>query len=418
MRSNKNKSYHLLLFILHPFLTLVHYLTNFKKPQAKNIMWLFAVFYGATFAIGVESTGSDISSYIKEISVLNRSSLDLEGVLRYFYLSGEIDVLRTFLAVMVSSFTDNGYYLIIVFGIIFGYFYSRNMWYILDRLEGKTKKITGLLLVCLFLVIPLWNMNGFRFWTAAHMFIFGLLPFLFEGNKKSLIWCLITPFLTHFGFLVALIPLGVFVLFGNRIKLYYIFFVLSLFISEINIISFNKVIETYAHQSLIDRSENYRTEDKVSKLRVEGQGSADQVWYAKYYTIALRYTLIAFLLGIYWTYRGGGSKNDNLFKLFCFILLFYGFANILSTIPSGYRFLKVAYLLTFSFLVIYFQNKNINKVIYQLAMLAIPFLMMFIIVSMRESFYSLSVMTILGNPFTAIFTFGDNLSLNDILKGL
>ena len=415
MRRNKNKTYHLLFFILQPFFTFVHYLINFKKPQAKNIMWLFAVFYGATFAIGDESTGSDINRYVNEIGFLNGISLDMEGALLYFYSSGEVDVLRTFLAVIVSSFTGNGYYLIIVFSVIYGYFYSRNMWYILDRLEGKTKNITRILIFCLFFAIPLWNMNGFRFWTAAHVFIFGLLPFLFEGNKKSLIWCLITPFLIHFGFLVTLIPLGIFVLFGNKFKLYYIFFVLTLFISDINIISFNKVIETYAPQSLIDRSENYREEDKVSQLR-EGDG-ADIVWYAKYYTIALRYTLTAFLLVICWNYRKGRSTNDNLFKLLGFILLFYGFANIFSTLPSGYRFLKVANLLTLSFLVIYFQEKVVVKSTYLLSKTAIPFLIFFIIISIRLSWYSLSTMTIIGNPITAILTFGDNLAINDIIKG-
>jgi hypothetical protein len=118
-----------------------------------------------------------------------------------------------------------------------------------------------------------------------------------------------------------------------------------------------------------------------------------------------------------WQKSYTGNANDNLFKMLGFILLFYGFANILSTLPSGYRFLKVANLLTLSFLVIYFQEKVVVKSTYLLSKTAIPFLIFFIIISIRLSWYSFSMMTIIGNPITAILTFGDNSSINDIIKG-
>lgn len=381
-------------------------------------MWLFTVFYAATFAIGSESKDSDILVYVSQVSVLNSLNLDFNGILAYYLVSGEIDVLRTFLAYLVSHFTANGFYLIIVFGIVFGYFFSRNIWYILDRLEGKTKSFTKILLFCLFLTIPIWHLNGFRFATAAHVFIFGLLPFLFEGKRKSLIWCLIVPFVIHYSFFIALIPLGAYLILGNKIKLYYIFFVLSIFMSAINISQFNKIIETYAPQILIERSSGYRGEANVESLRVEGRYGSDAVWYVKYYLNTLKFTLSAFLLVLYWVSKKTIHKNKDLLRLLSFILLFYGFANILSTIPSGYRFLRVANLLTLSFLVLYYQNTVIKKDFYRLSKLTIPFLIFYIIIALRLSWYSISFMTLFGNPITAIFTFGENTAINDIIKNL
>lgn len=412
------RSYHLLYFLLWPFFTTLYYLKNFRKPAAKNVMWLFIIFYGFTWAIGVESQTSDINSYVNDIPLLHKLNLNLNGILAYYYSSGEIDILRTVLAYIVSYFTGNGYYLIIIYGAIFGYFYSRNMWYILDRLKGRTKFFTKILLFCLFLCIPPWHIAAFRFWTASHVFIFGLLPFLFEGKKKSLIWCLITPFVIHFSFLFAFIPLAIYLVLGNKVKLYYIFFVLTLFVSAININQFNEFVESYAPEKVAERSAGYRDEEKVTTLRTKGRFKEDEVWYVRLYGDSIRYSLAAFLIVFYWTFRKSLQGHSNLLKLLSFVLLFYGFANVLATIPSGNRFLRVANLLSVAFLVIHVQNNFLNKHLYRIGRVILPFLLLFIIVSLRESWYSFSLMTIIGNPITAIFSFGENLALNDIIKNL
>lgn len=418
MEKFEEKSYHALYFFLWPFFTLIFYLKNFRRPHAKNVMWLFTVFYAFTFAIGRESQESDIVSYMADVPLLHNLKLNFSGLIAHYQSLGEIDILRTVLAYLVSLFTANGYYLIIVYGIIFGYFYSRNMWYILDQLKGKTKFFTRVLLFCLFLIIPIWNLNGFRFWTASHIFLYGLLPYFFEGKKKSLIWCFLTPFVVHYSFLFALIPLGIYLIFGSKVKFYYAFFIISLFMSSININQFNNVIETYSPKILSDRSSSYRNEDKVEALRDGSLIAADSVWYERYYGLSVKYSLTALLLVLFWVSRITIKKNKVLLKMFSFILLFYGFANIISTIPSGERFVSVANLLTFSFLVIYFQNYIVNKKFFTLSKITTPFLVFFIVIAARMGLYSLSIMSIIGNPIIAIFAFGKNIALNDIIKGL
>lgn len=415
--SSKTRPYHLIHFLIWPFLTLVYYLKNFRKPVAKNVMWLFVVFYGATFAIGMESSSSDIVRYIADVEHLNYLNLSFNGIVGYYLASKEIDILRTLLAWVVSIFTNNGFYLIIIYGIIFGYFFSRNMWYVLERMEGKIKLFTFILILSLFLVIPIWNLNGFRFWTAAHVFIYGLLPFIFERKKRPLIWCFITPFIFHYSFLFALIPLSVYLLFGDKIKIYFILFLISFFVSEFDISQFNALIDQYAPESIAERSESYRDEDKVEALR-EGEVKTDMVWYAKYYGRTLRWSIVALLILIYWGSRKTIKENQELLRLLSFIFLFFFFANLLATIPSGGRFLAIGNLIALAFLVLHLQNNKVKKEIHTLSKIATPFLLFYIIITLRTGLYSFSVMTLIGNPITAIFTLGENLSLNDLLKSL
>ena len=153
--SGVNKPYIWILFWVSPFLAVVYSLRNFRATMAKNVMWAFAVFFGMAIAVGKESQGSDINRYMEEVTEMYYQEFNIASAIEYFEKSSEIDILRTFLSVLVSRFTSDGYVLLIVYGFIFGYFYSRNVWYILDRLEGKLKVISMFLIALLFLITPL-----------------------------------------------------------------------------------------------------------------------------------------------------------------------------------------------------------------------------------------------------------------------
>lgn len=416
MPISRKKSYHFLYFLLQPFFTTLYYLYNFRKPAAKNVMWLFAIYYGATFAIGLESEGSDIVSYISDVPLIHSMGFKPSDFLFYHGTTGEFDIIRSFLAFFLSFLTDNGFYLIIIFGLIFGYFYSRNIWYILNLLEGKLKPYTRILLFCLFLVIPLWNMNGFRFWAGAHVFIYGLLPFLYEKKRKSLIWCFITPFVFHYSFLSALMPIVAYLFLGSRVRLYYIAFVLSFIFSEINLDYFNKLVENYAPTSVVEKSQAYRSED-IQERKAELEEVRETVWYARYYKDTAKYVLVVYIFIIYISYKRRQGEHLELMRLFSFVLLFFAFANVFSSIPSGYRFTRVSNFLMFGFLSVYYQNNRVPQAVTNLTGIAGLFLLISYLVVLRISWYSFSVMTIFGNPFAAIFTFGENIALNDVIKG-
>lgn len=401
-----------LLFLIHPFTMLFMALKNLNGLRLANVIWLFTVFYSAT--IGIEAgSGSDILVYMDQVRELYGVPFDIGTAWSYYNASGEIDVLRIFLAILVSRFTENGFLLAIVYGVIFGYFFSRNLSYILSRLEGSLGLITVLLLLVFVLLNPIWNLNGFRFWTATHVFIYGLLPFLFEGNKRSLLWCVVTPFLFHFSYLLPLGILGIYLALGNRLVLFYGFFIVSVFVSEINYEGINQAIKTYAPVKFAERTAGYRTVEAIKNYR---EGEKNISWHARYYKRGLIWALILYLLVLYWKSSVMVRKNDILLKLMSITLLFFGVANIVALLPSGGRFTTLASMLAVVLLAYYLQNNPREKVMTRLIPLTYPLLALFIMVAARDGLYQMSITTVIGNPLLAVFTLGENVPLNTFLE--
>ena len=407
-------------FLINPFLTLLYAFRRYRLPSAKNIMWAFTVFFALTIAVGKESGGSDIVVYMAEVELIYNDGIGLQNLYTYFLSTGEIEVIRSFLAVLVAQFTSSGYILLLFYGFIFGYFFSRNMWFVFNKLEGKLKVITILLLFCLFLITPIWKLGGFRFWTATHVFIYGLLPYLYSGKKKSLIWCFTAPWIFHYAFILPALVLAGFLLsqllLRGNLLLYFSFFIVSIILGEIDIRQFNQYVETYAPSDFAERSDGYRSEYQVKIRREVDLFGSGKNWYAVLYQKTLHWSLMAFLLILYFKSKALIYLDKNLIRVLSFTYLFFGVANIMSSIPSGNRYLAPASILAASILAIYIQNRPQERLMGRAIKVALPLLALFVIVSFRQGFYFTSVTTIFGNPLIALFTIGENLSLNDIIK--
>lgn len=410
---NKTGFYAALLFLVWPLLAVVSAFRNYNKSWAKNILWIFVAFYGFAFAIGAESQNSDIVRYVAEIEYLHGQEMSMSDILRYYQNSGEIDILRTFLAITVSRITDSQAILTLIYGIIFGFFFSRNVWFVLDRLEGRIQPVTLLLLTCFLLVIPFWYINTFRMWTAAHIFIYGLLPFLFEGKKNGAVIASLA-IVVHFSFIVPVAIFYSYLLFGNRLGLYFGFFVATFFISEINLEVFNKLVESYAPEIIQERTSSYRLESKVEEHRSGTEKNT--VWYAIWYGRVLKWSIMGFLVVLFLKGRTFFKKNKGWLNFFSFTLLFYGAANLFSSLPSGGRFISIANLCALAIIILYVQNREHEVVMKRFIWAAIPALFLYIIVAFRIGLYSLSATAILGNPLIAMFFIGENISLNDVMK--
>jgi hypothetical protein len=411
--NDKTGYYAVILFFIWPLLALISAFKNYKGSWGKNILWAFVAFYGFVFAIGAESQGSDIVRYVAEIERLHSVELSMTDAIQYYQESGSIDVLKTFLAVTVSRFTDSQAIVTMVYGIIFGFFFSRNIWYVFERLEGRLKPIVLILLVCLFFVIPIWQLNGFRFWTAAHVFIYGLLPYLFEGKKSGLFTASLS-ILVHYTFLIPVAVLFGYLLMGNRVVIYFAFFIGTFFISEINLAVFNDLIESYAPEVVQERTTGYRNEGKVEAFR---EGTLEsQVWYAAWYMRAFKWSVMGFLVILFIKGRSYFMKNNTWLSLFSFILLFYGVANLFSSIPSGGRFLQIANLLSLVLIILFIQNREQSKTMERFVWAATPALLFYLVVAVRIGLYSMSATSIIGNPIIAIFFMGEHISLNDMMK--
>ena len=127
----------------------------------------------------------DSSRYVTKLKELYNTPLNWDVFIANFYSeeSSTVDIYQPLLTYILSLVTDNGNILFAVFGILFGYFYSRNIWLLLDY--SKNQRMTRVMIaiiVTFSCVIGFWNLNGVRMWTAAHMFFYG--AFLLLVNTK------------------------------------------------------------------------------------------------------------------------------------------------------------------------------------------------------------------------------------------
>jgi len=407
--NDKTGFYAWILFLIWPLLATASAFRNFDQKWAKNVFWAFCAFYGFAFAIGSESQGSDIVRYVASYQSLHGVEVNL---ISYIQESQRADYFSNVIAIILSRFTDSQPMLTLVYGIIFGFFFSRNIWYILERLEGKLLPVTIILLICFFLVNPIWRINGVRMWTATHIFLYGLLPFLCEGKKKGVLISA-ASILVHFSFILPVTVLMAYVFLGNRLTIYYAFFISTFFIAEIDITTFNEYVERFLPEPFVDRSESYRREGAVEQYR---EAEMEGRWYANWYRPALGYAIMGFLSILYFRSRTFFDDNRVWMNLFCFTLLFYGVASLMSSIPSGQRFLILANLCALALIILYLQNQPRERFMQQYIYITLPLLLLFIIVSIRTGLYFTGATTVLGNPIIAILTAGSDISLNDVMR--
>ena len=414
--NNNNGKSSILLFLVWPFFTLVYALRNYRAAWAKNITWLFVIFFGVTMTVSdVGEVTKDANRYRSNFIEMAGRQLDFSEVTSTLYNEEDqkLDVIEPVIVFLLSRITDNYHILFGVFGLIFGFFYSRNIWYLIERCNGKIEPFNILLLASFAFVVGFWEINGFRFWCATHIFLYGALPFLFEGKRKYLWFSVLASFM-HFSYLLPVGILGLYILAGNRTYLYFILFIATFFIKELNISQVSELLTNNLPAIFQPKVKSYTNVDYI-------EGLSEQLekvnWYVTMYMDALKWSVALLLTAIFFTGKKLWSSNKQFNNLFSFSLLIYSVANIFSLLPSGGRFQSLAYLFAVAFIVLYVQYAQPNRIFRRITQLAVPALLLFNIVSIRAAFDTMGVLSVLGNPVFTFFT-DFNVTLIDVIKGL
>jgi len=397
------------LFLIWPFLSIFFAFRNYHELWAKNIVWLFVAFFGYTMVIS--NADIDANRYrdqFIEISDGGEQTNLVKGL--YAEDTGYVDILKPLLDNLVSLFTNNYKILFLVYGLIFGFFFSRNLWLLLNRITHPATIISIFLLIIFAFINPIWNINGFRFWTAAQLFVYGCLLYFLEGNKKGLLIAFLSPFV-HFSFMLPVAVLFIYLLLGNKLLFYFYFFMISMFISELNLESIKNNIEGVLPVVFELKVNNYTNVD-YREQRVEAGKGVN--WYVPFRTKALKYSVYIFLIVLFWKWRQQIKSNKQLYGLFSFVLFFFGIANIVSSIPSGGRFLNIAFSLSIA-LTFLFVQKFHDKFINFVLKFSTPALLLYLIVTIRMGFDTIGLTTIIGNPLIALLMEGDK-ALIELIK--
>jgi hypothetical protein len=388
---------------------------EFRSGWAKNILWAFAVFYGFTFVISIDNSGSDVNRYVSWFKAMADQKLSFSDFTKTLYSveAESADVLQPSVSYLVSRFTSNHAFLLATFGLIFGYFYSRNIWMVLERLTGNLKPLTVFLLVVFAVTVPLWNLNGFRFWTATHVFFFGTFTFLMTKSKKAIIIAALST-LVHFSFLLPSAILIIYLVIGNRFIILFWIFIASFLANELDVSAFRQYAENYLPDVFVEKADPYTTAESIQEFRTAS--NADKNWYAILYKKLLRWTSAAFLVGLFFR-RSIIRQYGPWLRLFSFSLLIYSASNMASLVPSGVRFLTIANLFVIPCLIFYIQNGPYDRTLKRLVLISIVPLSLFLLVTIREGFNSFGLFTVLGNPAVAMtLGGGGDIALIDIIK--
>lgn len=410
----RNEAINYLFFIVWPFGVMLDALKHWDRPWSKNIFWLFCIFFGYTFIIAKEG-GADSDRYAQLFVQYANSNLGLTELWKSFYSANSnfVDIASPLITFLVSRVTDNQRILFMVFGLVFGYFHSRNVWYVLGKINAKITAYILLLILTFVLFNPIWSINGFRMWTAGQIFLFGTLPYLLEGNKKRLIWSGLA-ILFHFSFLFPLSILFLFILFKNRINIYVVFFLFTSFIKEIDLQWVQSVLLSILPGYFQQRVMIYTNLDYAETIRIANQSLSQYLVFA---TESLQLATYVMTLFVYVIYRKFLINKPELMTLFCYSLLLYGFANIFSLVPSGVRFLNVAGTFMFVFFIILISNTPKIRGLDFVKLLSLPLLSFHCLVMIRLGMDYYGLVTVIGNPIFAAFN-TDTAPLITGIKGL
>jgi hypothetical protein len=370
---------------------------HYKQEWAKNCIMLFVAFYGFTM---YNPEGFDSSRYADKLKVLHKSQLNWDTFTDSFYdeEGASLDLYQPLITYLVALYSENTHLLFAIFGLIYGYFYSRNIWLLLAlNSEPQMNRYQWILIFTFACILGFWALNGLRMWTAAHIFFYGSFLYLFHDQKKGLVIAA-TSILVHFSFLFPVGLLAVFLIVKLPWRVLYLLFIASFFISTLNIEVFRTLLENNAPDFLLPKVNTY-----VGEEYIEGLSEVEEaVWYITYLSQSLTWFIVVMISIIYFSNLVTFKTNQAFSNLFGFTLLFLSISNFISIIPSGGRFLIIAQL--FSLALIYlFYVRYTTKIYSKWMVYLTPLLLFYIIVSIRISFDTLTVDTILSNPIFAVF---------------
>ena len=424
--NNRNSTIAFILTLIFPFCGLIYTLNHWRECWAKNSFWLASIFCGAVLVYCPEGTilgnGSDSGRYVlKLMEMYSDSSVTIGRILSSYLKDTQVmDLYQPLTTFLVSRFTDNGHVLFAVFAFVFGFFYSRNIWYILEKLPNNRLGNLVILLALYLLICPITQINGVRMWTALHVYVYGLMPYLLENDRSKIWWVALTP-LIHFSFLyVAILGILWFVLsMRNKsskfviVIISYIVFLSSLFFGSLNTNVMGEVIGEFSPDSFEERLSGYLNEDYMADI---AERKSEYNWYVAMSGSVMYWSYNILLLFLLMCLKRNKQLNT-LMPLYVYSLIISGFANIMYLFPSGGRFQLLSQMFIVPLIIMVCMILPSSDRYRRIVNVALVFLLLPLIFQIRQLFDFFSISFLLGNFFT-MFIWENNVPLIDIIKNL
>jgi hypothetical protein len=393
------------LFLVWPVLGFVAACTDVSKRLNRVIILLFFGLYGLFVTINPNMDGARRALIFEEISY--KPFTDFFTVFDDAITEGS-DFAEPLLMFVVSRFS--GYYGVLfsvyalIFGSLFIVFFKK-----IAKFHYEHPSINSLFfLFVLAWVNPIFNINGFRMWTAAWVFSLGVLLYIINQKKQYILVAGLSVFI-HFTFIPIFFLFCLYTIIGNRTFAYGIAAIITFFIAELDI-AFVKQYTTYLGSAFQEKITVYTYEGHIENVN---QNQQNMVWYMQLGPKIFFYFFNINLLFLYKKSKGF-FENKLLESLYSITLLFLTFSNIATLLPSGVRFRTVFYIFATAALLIYYTQEGFSKKLQKINLFGLPIVILVILITFRTGSDTISPY-LLGPSITMIGGFYDVTSLKDIL---
>ncbi|GGE00573.1 EpsG family protein [Planktosalinus lacus] len=356
------------VFFIQPLVGFCLSLYNIRSRVSGIVYVLFAMVIG--YAISFSNTSADSLRYAEAFMRFD-NTLDYNALVR-LYREGELrDLYRLLLFYFVSIFSSNPKVMYAFAGLVYGVFsYLSLRVLVKERGSNSDTYLFFLSLIFFTYYVSLVNVNGFRFNTGALVLFYSLYNFIFQKKSIWVIGILITP-LFHYGFL-PVIP--IFILYklvhqffynkiGVKPLLYYVFVItfLASWFLETNLIKIGFLSQMDIFSGAIGNRMEFLNSSEVANLVDSRKDNSLYLNVKTYFDYGIKIWVFVMVLFIRKLLKKSVGDKSEFTKLFAFVIFFYCLSFVLSTIPSGARFLGIAHLFMILLLVkIYTVYKEVN----------------------------------------------------------
>lgn len=360
------------LFLVSPFIGAVYALRKIKTRSSFLIFFLFALCFGMAFTVPsgrTTETRNDGASYREKFDrhITYYKDLDYAAVLQLSAVSENTkDFYFVSAAHWVSQFTSNYHVLFLLFAVVFAIFALRSLQFLVLEKEFQVT-VGGIILLYLFMINDIFNINGVRFWTAAWIGVYCIFQIFRNGNNRYFLLAFVTPFV-HAAFVVYLIVIIGAYFVKKSHRPWVILFFLSFLVSNLSVDLARSIIDRLP--STIGRlAAAYTDEDYIQERASSGSGF---IWVTRTFGFMVK-VYMNLLVFLFIKNINRVSSNPKSKKLFSFLLIWMTFTNFTMPIPSlGGRFMAMSYPIIAYIWLVNFYNVKYTKVLY-----AMPFIFIF-----------------------------------------
>jgi len=312
----------------------------------------------------------------------------------FIFDQGSADISRETIFFIISRFTGDPFWLWTTLGLMFGYIYSKNIWFLLKESDYSINLNSIIFLIAIFFIIsPTQGINQFRFWIAAQVFFYGSMHIVLFKNPRYFLVLLLAPII-HFGLIVPIFAVVAFYIFGRRDSVYIPLAIATAALAEVDFQMLSGYVELLG-PAVESRFEGY-TRDAAFDRAEDRQ---DRAWYVVLWQPLLLYMTYGMLA--YTQVKLKKGLSDAHLNMFSFLLILVTLFNLIGHFPMIYRYLPVLFLFVFAFFFLIYNHAEYKRLDLALIPCLMPILLM-IAIQTRLMFGYMDVSVLIFNPIFAI----------------